>query len=261
MFNYKFTGGLNSRPPSGINAPSSGINPALLLPGGTFYWDSTLQTGYSNGDPVGSLANYYPGGTITGSQTGTARPTWQTNSLNGRPGLLFDGINDKIDFNGPLHATGDNSNSLYFLIVSRAGGNGYNGIFSQGTTAAESAREIAFSPNGGSPNRRIYSSYYNRINYADMANIDNNYAIITTTYNQATKQWSDYFINSTGLILGGTITLTAPSVGAQSPRIGLDLGVVNYGAITVYAVAAYSAYHDTATRDVVINTLKGLYGI
>jgi hypothetical protein len=107
----------------GIYLPSNGsviaTNPFIdgTATGGVLYWDSTLQTGYANNDPVGLLNNFLPGGTITLSQTLTARPTWKTGiGPNGRPALQFDGVNDQMVFSAEPLPAGNNPASVYAYV-------------------------------------------------------------------------------------------------------------------------------------------------
>lgn len=59
-------------------------------------WYDCYQEAYANNDPVARWTDQY---FLTGDVTaaGTARPTFKTNQVNGRPALLFDGVNNLLD--------------------------------------------------------------------------------------------------------------------------------------------------------------------
>src|SRR6056297_2744156 len=53
-------------------------------------------SGYNNGDPLDTWIDT-SGNQNHGEQTGTARPTYETNIINGLPAIYFDGVDDYID--------------------------------------------------------------------------------------------------------------------------------------------------------------------
>ena len=68
--------------------PVTKIDPASL-PSLEHRWDAREITGLSNGDPVSTWED--SAGTSDVTQSGGARPTYQTNVQNGLPGVYFDG--------------------------------------------------------------------------------------------------------------------------------------------------------------------------
>lgn len=66
--------------------------PALLSP---IIWCDATQLGLSNGDPVGAFTNLGSGADDF-TASGTARPTFIANGINGQPALEGDGVDDTM---------------------------------------------------------------------------------------------------------------------------------------------------------------------
>ena len=60
---------------------------------GPLIWLDANQEGYSNNDPVTSFTDWSGNGNNF-TASGTARPTFKTNRINGRPSVLADGVDD-----------------------------------------------------------------------------------------------------------------------------------------------------------------------
>lgn len=106
---------LNQFPASTTPAPTGNVFQQQET--GIFYWDSLNHTGSEvDSDPVSTIPNLYSGGTITGSQTGVARPTWRTSSYNGNPSLEFDGVDDEVIFSDLLVPAGNSDFTVMGLF-------------------------------------------------------------------------------------------------------------------------------------------------
>lgn len=74
--------------------------------GASLVYDSRRITGLSDGDPVSSW-NDISGNAYDATQTGTARPTYETREQGGQPAIRFDGSNDNLEIpTGPAVNTG-----------------------------------------------------------------------------------------------------------------------------------------------------------
>lgn len=67
----------------------------LILPpvAGPDIWLDANQEVFANNDPVGQFTDWSGNGNHFTS-SGTARPTFKTNRINGRPSVLADGVDD-----------------------------------------------------------------------------------------------------------------------------------------------------------------------
>lgn len=108
--------------------PGGLVNPFTTSPNGVFYWDTALQGGYSDGQSVSSIGNFYPGGTITASQAiSVNQPIWTTNlTPTGRAGLVFNGSTMSLPFSAEPFPTGNNNAIVYaYGQTLNAGASGY----------------------------------------------------------------------------------------------------------------------------------------
>jgi hypothetical protein len=93
------------------------VQAASLLPGYRVYYDVAQLAGKVDGDLISSLPDL--AGIINANQSasGTARPTYRTNVLNGNPALEFDGTSDFMSFVGStFYLTG--ASTIYCVIAS-----------------------------------------------------------------------------------------------------------------------------------------------
>jgi hypothetical protein len=103
-------------PPTWLHWPAS-WTPADLADLRAWYKADAI-TGLSDGDPVSTWSDSSGGGYDL-TQTSTARPLYQTNTLNGLPVVEFDGSNDTLDASTAadwkfLH---DSTGSSAFVVV------------------------------------------------------------------------------------------------------------------------------------------------
>lgn len=71
---------------------SSSASPPIA---GPLIWLDANQEGYANDDPVGQLTDWSGNGNHFTSSA-SARPTFKTNRINGRPSVLADGVDDGL---------------------------------------------------------------------------------------------------------------------------------------------------------------------
>lgn len=106
------------------------LNPASA--GAAMALDSRFITGLSDGDPVSTWSDR--GGSANSvTQSGTARPTFETNDQGGQPVLLFDGSDDFLN-GGDILDIG--TNSLTMIVVAKR----FSGV---NTTLAGKSRAAA----------------------------------------------------------------------------------------------------------------------
>lgn len=95
-------------------------------PGGNFnnnmdlWLDANAITGLNNNDPVSTWADLSPSSN-NATQSGSARPTYKTASMNGFPVVSFDGINDYMNLSSLI--TPNFSTSIYVTRVNGSTGN------------------------------------------------------------------------------------------------------------------------------------------
>ena len=92
-------------------------------PGMQFWGDAYALTGLSNNDPVGSFTDFSGNGRHA-TASGSARPTFKENQLNGKPIIEFDGVDDFLSL--PTFALG--SLALTILAVVSIGSSGSVGM-------------------------------------------------------------------------------------------------------------------------------------
>ena len=114
----------------------------------TLFQNSTLTTPVTaDSDPVGGWKDKTSGSTSNVyNSTADRYPLYKTNIQNGKPGVLFDGSNDRMAFNGLPELDGtatvivvcktvDNNAFTYLLHLCRNTGNVYNIYLTVNTSA------------------------------------------------------------------------------------------------------------------------------
>lgn len=74
--------------------PEPFVDPSSI-PGLTGWWDASEETGFADGDPVGTLTDQSGNGRHLTS-SGSARPTFRTSQFGSLPGIEFDGTDDYL---------------------------------------------------------------------------------------------------------------------------------------------------------------------
>ena len=113
-----------------LNPGSAGASLAL---------DSRFITGLSDGDPVSTWADRTANGN-NATQTLTLRPTYQTNAVNGNASVEFDGVNDYLNSNANIFATGAGSD--YWLFVTKPNDASWSPLIQGGSTVTGQSRFI-----------------------------------------------------------------------------------------------------------------------
>ncbi len=200
------------------------LNPGSA--GAVLALDSRFITGLSDGDPVSTWSDRSSSANnATGS--GTARPTYQTNEINGNPCIRFDGTNDVFSL-GTSAGLQPSTLSSIFVMVRRSdwssanfgliwckpnanyAGNGY-----YITIEANTSNKIVAAPNTGTPNADTTSVVNSRfpLDAAVIFNVG-----ITT-------QGAEFFANGSSffsVVRSQSITSTADTkyLGDNSPGYG-----------------------------------------
>ena len=103
-----------------FEAPAVG-NPVFNISGLAFYYTTAEDTTVrADNDPVALITDLRPSGSVSFSNTGTARPTWKTGGVNSKPYLFFDGIDDALNGSSAIFDSGDSPMTL-FLLFRRTG--------------------------------------------------------------------------------------------------------------------------------------------
>jgi len=84
------------------------------------WYDANQLTGLSDTDPVATWDDFSGNGNDATQATSGERPTYQTNELNGKPAVLFDGTDDGMDITTPI--TPGNNWTVFSVIKKAASG-------------------------------------------------------------------------------------------------------------------------------------------
>lgn len=128
---------------------SSSFTPAQL-PGINQFFNAPDITGLSNNDPIST----WPKGLVSGGDNATSsstnRPLFQTSSLNGRPGVLFDGTDDYFTFGTANNAAQGSAGYVFFVIDATAGaGTYYESLFGLKTATTNSGLMLFLTNDAG----------------------------------------------------------------------------------------------------------------
>ncbi len=100
------------------------------LPGLALWLKADSITGLSNTDPVATWTDSGPAGLTATQGTGSKQPTWLASSLNSRPGVSFDGVDDVLG----LSATILTVPFTVLAVYSMSGGGVSRGLLTAATT-------------------------------------------------------------------------------------------------------------------------------
>jgi hypothetical protein len=101
----------------GLNGGSRGGFTPSILPDLKLWLAADRISGLVDGDPVTTWADLSGQGNNATQGTGAAKPTYKTNIVNGRPALLFDGVDDFLDVPAPIEALLQTSTKSVFAVV------------------------------------------------------------------------------------------------------------------------------------------------
>ena len=231
-----------------------GGNPIFAIPDLSFYYttaeDLTLR---ADNDPITSIADLRPSGSIAFSNTGTARPTWKTGGKNGKPYLSFDGIDDVLDGSGPFLTAGNNDLSIFCVLETDTV---FREIWSYGT-GGSTGRLIGLRQHDTTKLRNIIWS--RDFENTGITTFENKSFIHEFTHQASvTTTSSNVWVDGLTITANRTdVTLNLPVTPAQI-RIGRD-GGTPYGG-KIYAFIAFNKQLTTGERTTVINHLHSLYG-
>jgi len=100
----------------------SAFSPASIA-GLKLWLDASQITGLNDGDAVGTWADLSGNGYDATQATGSKKPTYQTNELNSRPVVSFDGVDDYMGLtSAPIAMT---ANYTLFCVIRKPAGAAY----------------------------------------------------------------------------------------------------------------------------------------
>jgi len=102
---------------------SSAFTPASI-PGLQLWLDASQIVGLNDGDPVATWNDVSGNGFDFVQGTGSARPTYKTGILNGKPIVRFDGVDDKLTRANFITSAA----STTFAVVTRSGGSAFQEV-------------------------------------------------------------------------------------------------------------------------------------
>jgi len=231
------------------------------LPNPYINLDPTSEN-YSNGDAVGQLTDRFGLGFTATQATSGKKPTFETNVLNGKPAVLFDGVNDLLNISQLTFAKNIVGITLHFVY----------------STSSSSDQYIIHVATGGAGTRlnfipKISSNvqFSGRRLDADAATVFNNgYQINATTAQIASVTW-DY---STGLVSfyhNGLLisTVTSSSVGATTSNtnnnsattVGCANGESAFFNGRLFQLTGYSSAHSASNVQIAVALLKTKFGL
>lgn len=113
----------------------------MSLPGIVAWWDASAalnsvgpDAAAANGQTVRRLPDLSGRGNHLEQTVGVSQPVMSFNWQNGRPGLVFDGVNDFLTNAGTILPVQDGATYTVACIITTAGGGSYKSIWSQGQT-------------------------------------------------------------------------------------------------------------------------------
>lgn len=223
-----------------------------------FWWSADKITDAQNGDAIQTLTNETGGGSPT-QGTLAARAIYRTNSINGKPALDFDGVDDVYITSGVVGAFSGEDIPLTIYAVTKADLAGTSmfalslGRALTGSTAAIRAGHV----NTG--NYRFVKEDDAGVNISLSTGTTSTTTPILRVDSHPGTTYS-FWENETNLRSGtsvnvGTLTLTRFAVGAS--YVGGVSSLFFNGQIA--EILLYSAAHSEATRLLISRYLKNKY--
>jgi hypothetical protein len=216
--------------PVGFRLPGAAWTPRSIA-SLQLWLDASQITGLNDGDAVTTWADLSGNGNDATQATGSKKPTYQTNELNGRPVVRFDGVDDWVE--SPLSFSSDFL--TVFAVVKRGAGNvplSLNGGSGDDYNSAAYA-ELLRDGSGG------FGAYRNNLNLAG-ATYASGYKVIVQTFDGAVmSHW-----------LNGTQGTNRVSTGTFSPSFA------TVGAALVASVKAAFLSGDVAELGVAASTIS-----
>lgn len=212
--------------------------------------DASAITGLSDGDPVTTWEDQSSNGFDATQATADNKPTYQTNELNGKPVVRFDGTNDLLSTSS-VSVVGDDGTWTVFAVSDLTGGTGAQTIVDHDNLtriaqflrySAGSAQAIAFNEAGGA--------------FTDSESHGAGFDVISSVRSALAVQ---VFVNGTS---GGSTATTGIAIsGSEIVRIGSRGASGAHLAGDIAEVLIYSAALSTADREAVEEYLASKYGI
>lgn len=142
----------------------------MSLPGIVAWWDASAalnsvgpDAAAANGQTVRRLPDLSGRGNHLEQTVGVSQPVMSFNWRNGRPGLVFDGVNDFLTNAGTILPVQDGATYTVACIITTAGGGSYKSIWSQGQTGTAA---------GNSAGVAVYSAATTLAHYVGYASGD-----------------------------------------------------------------------------------------
>lgn len=232
-----------------LGAGGASFTPASIS--GLFAWYAArLETGFNDGDAVATWTDRSGNGRNATQATGTKRPLYKTNIINGKPALLFDNSDDCLQ-TAAIDLTGTNGVTVY-AVVSGITAGAVAMIAETSATAATNSgawnlfrqadNTIAASARGGSSS-----------NFTTTATVTTGATVITAVYDLSLTT------NEVTVWLNGTSAGARGSNNNQTVNFGnfaLNIGSRNNGASLplngyVAELLIYNTAHNSTQRGLI----------
>ena len=228
-----------------IEMPTTGLR---------LWLEADAITGLTNGEAVTAWPDSVNGYNATNS--GVLCPTWQTNQINGKPVVRFDGFTNYLQNAAYTHG----ANDVTLFVVAKRNGNpvsGYHNIFVGGPATYKSGT--------GSPGNyyQIYADGATmelRANAVTIGAINSGVKFTNTTF-QILASWKSYAASSNEFFIDGTSRGT--KAGATTAGAKFYIGNWNNNPMhgDIAEVALYNTALSAADRQLVEGLMAWKYGL
>ena len=231
-----------------LGSGRGGAAATLPVAGATLWLDASQITGLSDGAAISTWTDATGNGRNATQETASARPTYKTNIVNGKPVARFDGGDVLVIANTTLGFT---RAATFFLVITKTGTFGADEPIA-GFVQSLPTRIGYFVTGGG--NLR-YNSFGASFEHA-ASNYNNTTSIISHTIaNGAAAGWRN----------GASAGTAAPSIGSDWPannyEIGHMLTLTPYFTGDIAEIIVYPSALSTANRQAVEAYLAAKYAI
>lgn len=218
-------------------------NPASIA-GLQLWLDASQITGLNDGDAVATWTDASGNGWHATQSTASARPTFQTGEINGKPVVRFDGVDDSI-----LNATFAVSQPCtWFVVVKTTGGHGVNRFILDAVGAATDRQCLIYFPSTTKWN--LYANLF----FEESGTTGATFKSIQAVFNGASSQ----------IVVGGTTTTGNPGSSnlANGYRIGNAYGgtAFHFGG-DIAEMGCYNSVLSGANLSALQSYLNAKYGL
>ena len=228
------------------------------------WFSARLETGYSDGDPIGTFVDQSGNGR-TMSSSGTNRPAWKTGISNGQPAYFFDGLNNYVQRSAAF-MSGWSAGEMWVMLKrpsSSINGNGWlkydgNTLASHNWFGDGQIFESTFS------NTRDQIAYISGPAAPYEAAAQGSNGAVYIVCNNGASNGRRVFYNGNNSMLTATHNFSVPStdclIGASSDQASGSISPNRWhGWIMEFLV--YNAILSASDRNQNLNELEAIYGI